>query len=247
MRIFVDIGNSNLKLASFNNGFENAVSIKYNKESLKDSISENIKKFSAPEEMFCVSVAGDHVQNQFSELCLETWNIVPKYLGVSKSFMGVTNAYEKFNQLGVDRWMAIIAAWNKVKNGVIVIDFGSALTIDIVNSKGKHQGGYILPGEYLMQKTLAINTNIHSEFGNEKFSLEPGVNTVECIVNGTGRATLGFIVDLYKSLNKNQSCKYRCLITGGGAQKYTGYLSIPHEYEPLLVFEGMKNVQETMI
>jgi type III pantothenate kinase len=244
LSIFVDIGNSNIKLVSYDKGFGKLVSIKYDKSLFKVSISEKIKEFSVPEEIFCVCVAEDHVKNEFSQLCLDKWNIAPNFLGASKSCLGVSNAYEDFNQLGADRWMAIIAAWDKVKDGVIVIDFGSALTIDIVNSEAKHLGGYILPSEHLMQKTLTVNTNIQSDFEDKKINFEPGVNTAECIENATVRATLSFIVDLHETLNEN--CKYRSLITGGGALKYLAYLSIPHEYEPLLVFEGMRLTKESM-
>ena len=60
--------------------------------------------------------------------------------------------------LGVDRWLALVAAWNMVRQPAVVADLGTAATLDFVAGDGRHVGGYIVPGPGLMAKALARDT-----------------------------------------------------------------------------------------
>ena len=60
--------------------------------------------------------------------------------------LGVTNGYEQPDRLGVDRWMALLGAAGMTDSDCIVIDAGSAITIDLLRGDGRHLGGAILPG-----------------------------------------------------------------------------------------------------
>ena len=59
---------------------------------------------------------------------------------VSAEAAGVTCGYKDFHQLGVDRWLALVAAYRKYAKPIIVVDAGSAVTIDIVDGDGLHLG-----------------------------------------------------------------------------------------------------------
>ena len=79
------------------------------------------------------------------------WSVEPEMITSSAAACGVTNSYTQFNTLGADRWSAIIAGAQRAKQAsgsmaVCVVDAGSALTIDLVDESGFHQGGYIVPG-----------------------------------------------------------------------------------------------------
>lgn len=240
MKLFVDIGNSKIKFVQFDDeNFGTVSSVKYDKSSVKNTISGPMSSLSSPVKVICINVAGERVSQQFTDLCREFWGLAPEYIVVSKSVSGVTNGYKDINQLGVDRWMAIVAAWNLVQDNVMVVDFGSALTIDLVNNQGIHQGGYLIPGDYLMTKSLLDNTEITPENGSDKFEFHPGTSTHECIINGTGRAIIGLIMDIYQSINASQQTHFQCVITGGGAVKILDHLPIPFDYQPMLVFNGM--------
>lgn len=73
---------------------------------------------------------------------------------------GVTIHYQDPSRLGADRWLAMLAAFSKSHGASIVIDGGTALTIDVLGVDGEHRGGYILPGLKMMTESLESNTGI---------------------------------------------------------------------------------------
>ena len=138
--------------------------------------------------------------------------------------------------------MAIIAAWHKYRCNLCVIDCGSAVTADVVSANGIHLGGYILPGQNMMIRTLAQNTGKISYSDPGKISGVPGQSTEECITNGTILAVSSFIDNTFKAFKQDNNDPSHCVITGGGAESILGQLSVNYDLEPLLVFEGMKIV-----
>ena len=75
------------------------------------------------------------------------------------SACGVTNSYRQPRRLGVDRWVAMIGAWSEFESSCLVVDAGTAVTIDAIDDTGQHLGGQILPGVALMARALASNTS----------------------------------------------------------------------------------------
>src|SRR5665811_873452 len=72
---------------------------------------------------------------------------------------GVRNGYSNAGQLGSDRWAALIAAWHLVRGKCLVVNCGTAITIDTLSEEGKFLGGLILPGVDLMRRSLVAATS----------------------------------------------------------------------------------------
>ena len=72
---------------------------------------------------------------------------------------GVVNGYADPSLLGVDRWVAVVGAYHRVRGAVVVADIGTAATIDVVAADGRHRGGYIVPGPRLMVASLLGGTS----------------------------------------------------------------------------------------
>ncbi len=70
----------------------------------------------------------------------------------------LTNAYADCGRMGVDRWLAMVAARQLTRQPVCVIDCGSASTVDFIAANGQHEGGYIIPGQHLMVQSLLKDT-----------------------------------------------------------------------------------------
>ena len=66
---------------------------------------------------------------------------------------GVTNAYAQPEKLGIDRWLGMIACYNLYSSGFCLAGCGTAITVDVVDSTGQHQGGLISPGLLLMKES----------------------------------------------------------------------------------------------
>ncbi len=244
MNLLVDIGNSHIKFAPFDRQFTNVTTVIYDKKMLRDSLLANeMASLPVPDSVVCINVAGKMIENQFVEQCCELWGKTPEFIHVCQYVSGVTNGYKNIDELGVDRWMAMIGAWNSIRGNVMVVDIGSAMTIDLVNGDGQHLGGYIVPGDYLMAKSLLYGTGIKLTPGGNRLSLQPGKTTEECIANGTARLLTSMIMDIYHSLNEGQQDIIQCVITGGGAINIIEQLSIPVVHQPMLVFDGMRIVK----
>ncbi len=77
---------------------------------------------------------------------------------------GVVNGYADPSLLGVDRWLAVIGAYQRVQGACVVADIGTAATVDVVAADGRHRGGYIVPGPQLMVASLLRGTSDLAEF-----------------------------------------------------------------------------------
>lgn len=132
-----------------------------------------------------VSVAGAEV-NQRLNLMFEQHGVPYQQARVHAEQQGLKNAYQQPDQMGADRWLAMLAGWKVYQNSVCVIDAGSAITIDWVAANGQHIGGYILPGLAMLKKSLLGQTAEvrWQQHESEMAQTVPGHNTAQCVEHG---------------------------------------------------------------
>jgi type III pantothenate kinase len=112
---------------------------------------------------------------------------------------GVRNGYSNAGQLGSDRWAALIAAWHLVRRKCMVVNCGTAITIDTLSGQGEFLGGLILPGVELMQSSLvAATSQLRLEQG--KYATFP-LNTADALFSGAIQACCGAIERQYVLLD----------------------------------------------
>lgn len=122
-----------------------------------------------------------------------------------KAQSGIVNSYLHPERMGIDRWLALIAAFNStqrvIKNsGVIVVDAGSALTVDVLSAEGQHLGGYIVPGILMAQGALFANTEQVIEYNDDINRLDEftrskmlGNNTKQCVEYGVIKQLIALV------------------------------------------------------
>lgn len=151
---------------------------------------------------------------------------------------GLVNAYLDCRQMGADRWHAMYGAWQKRKHGpgYTIVDAGSAITVDYVDSSGRHLGGYILPGLRMMLRSLKVDA-ARIGFDSEQVSdMRPGMSTGECVNHGLAWLS-GALIDRIHS----DSVEFGVpdiLVTGGDAERLL-HLGLAAKYHPSLVLEGL--------
>lgn len=151
-RLLLDLGNSRLKAA-----WQDSENLQILPIQEVDQIGLAIP--AQPDQIWLSSVA-DQAQteglvDQLSDLVTKIHQVkVPVY----QHYLPTKYAPE---QLGVDRWLAMLACYHESPGPCLVVDCGTAVTLDWVNSMGEHQGGYILPGLQMMQQALLQGTAIH--------------------------------------------------------------------------------------
>ncbi len=148
----------------------------------------------------------------------------------------LVNSYIKPETLGVDRWLAMLGAQQHYPDTeLLVIDAGTALTIDHLSASGEHQGGWIVPGIHMQQKAVTNYTARVFNRDQQQFQLAFAQDTAGCLQNGVFAAILAVI------RQANQLAPHaKMLLTGGDAAVLMPFLGdLPIEIEPLLIFRGM--------
>lgn len=169
---------------------------------------------------------------------------------------GVTNSYQYPERMGVDRWLAMIAAYRLFTdspskrqspfNGVLVVDAGSALTVDVIDGKGKHLGGYIVPGLRMAENALFSNTERVIQYKEDKSLTvsesrlnKLGNNTLQCVEYGLLNQMASFIQSIVL-----RYAGFRLVITGGDGQSLAALLSVENVIiDKNLVLKGLWQVR----
>lgn len=159
---------------------------------------------------------------------------------VSSQCSGLRINYADPSRLGVDRWLAMLAARALAPSACLVVDCGTALTLDRVSAEGEHEGGFILPGLALMRRSLEENTRIRLDSGYVPDSIELGNSTDAAVYHGTLAAAVALIQAQWSELNQ-ASTPARLVLTGGGAGELSRQLQAQAaETVPDLVLDGLQ-------
>ena len=165
---------------------------------------------------------------------LEALHAAPMWHATVSTLRYLINAYPKPQQLGVDRWLAMLAARAGNRGPVCVIDAGTAITIDLVSASGQHEGGYILPGVELMRRALTNETGRIQVPELASPMTQAGTDSVACVSAGIWHAALGGVQSVLA-----EHPEHAPLLTGGSADALLE-LGLNAESRPDLVLEGLR-------
>lgn len=191
--------------------------------------------------VWVASVAGQQADEELAGLLAGTFGTRPRFYYSTAEEAGLVNAYEEPRRLGVDRWLALIETWHRC-GASIVVDCGSALTLDAVAADGRHLGGYIVPGLEMLRESLAAGTAEVKVAEDSQAALAPGRSTAEGVRHGILRMTVAFIRDAVVELQQGVSDTCKVFITGGDAQRVAPVLALEAELAPDLVLDGLERV-----
>lgn len=155
---------------------------------------------------------------------------------------GVVNAYPDPGLLGIDRWLAVIGAYHRVRRACVVVDVGTAATVDVVSGDGQHRGGYIVPGPQLMVGSLLRGTRDLAAFS----ATSPPVsgtgfadNTRDAIERGCRLALAAWVERCLREAGRLLDDSPQLLLTGGALPELRPYLEVAGEEVPDLVLRGL--------
>ncbi len=192
-----------------------------------------------PRRVLATSVTGRRLRAALSGWCQAHWGLQPEFAFSERERLGLRNAYRDHRLLGVDRWLAMLAAWSRTRAACCVVDAGTALTVDLVDAGGQHLGGYIVPGAQLMAAALERRTADiarHSRAAPATFDVEarPGRNTAAAVAAGSRQALAGLVDRAMARLGGGA----RLYLSGGEAAALQPLLPSA-EHCPSLVLEGL--------
>lgn len=171
---------------------------------------------------------------------LGLFGLAPHWLVPSARQLGVINGYREPTQLGPDRWAALLAARARTKQAAVVVNVGTALTVDALCADGRFLGGVIVPGLPLMLQALAKGTaRLHRQPGN--YSPFP-TSTGDALMSGALDALAGTVERVAHRMVAAGEGEPRCLLSGGDADAVARRLDLAVEQVPSLVLEGLARV-----
>lgn len=188
------------------------------------------------------NVAGDAMERRLRAACADRASSF-ELVRAGAVCCGVSNGYAQPDQLGSDRWAALIGAWRRVRGACLVVNCGTATTVDALSAQGEFLGGLILPGIGLMQRSLAVGTAQLAEARGEVQNFPR--NTADAIHSGAICATVGAVKHQFDLLRaRARAGEMRCLLGGGAAEAIETQLDLPLERVDNLVLEGLQVIGE---
>lgn len=206
-KLLIDLGNTSLKYARFDKQDPFACI-----DSKSASLSDIDKIIAEASEVFICSVKSDK-ETQHVLTVLDDAELPYTLVETKAEEFGIRNSYPQIQNMGCDRWMAIIGASALTSSDIIVIDAGTAITCDFV-AKGQHVGGWIAPGLSMLRSAVVENTHRVFDFDGLQPELLPGNDTANCVANGALAQIIGMIMQassVMQSFTKN----FSVILTGG--------------------------------
>ena len=168
-----------------------------------------------------VSVRSDEETAQLVSLLEATFAIDCRAAEPVVMLAGVRNGYEQYQRLGLDRWLAIVGAYQLSRKASLVIDLGTAVTVDFVTADGAHLGGFICPGLPLMRTQLQTHTR-RTRYDSDEAAralegLLPGRTTAEAVERGCLLMLRGFVSSQVQMAAEVLGAEFDVFLTGGDA------------------------------
>ncbi len=233
MILEIDAGNSRIKWRFLRNGKNIGHGVLLTRDI--DELGADVESIGVPRLIRLSTVAGSQVSLAISALS-QKWGCELFSAKTTTCEAGVLCGYRDPSTMGVDRWLAMISAYHRIGGACVVVDAGSAITVDVVSDKGMHQGGYILPGLGLMRESLRLGTSDVRVASITKADVSLGLSTEEAVNHGA----LRMIVCLIESVaEETGAVPARVVLTGGDAGCLEPLLAVDVEVVPDLVLDGL--------
>ncbi len=251
MLLAVDIGNTNIALGVFDG--ENLIQhwkIRTEREKTSDEyeiILLNLLSLSHLEAERIKSVIISSVvppltpvfQN-LSENLLKTKSLV---VGPGLK-TGMSILYENPQEVGADRVVASVAAFEKYGGPAIIVDFGTATTFDAISKRGEYLGGAIAPGIQIAAEALYLKTAKLPRIEIKKPKQAVGRTTVASMQSGLYFGYIGLIGNIIKEISKELGEDINIIATGSFASQIYPDLASIEYLEPFLVLDGLRIIYD---
>ena len=241
----MDIGNTRTKFAVVNNGHIQVIAAIVNIDVEIKVEQDVLNTLTELKNIYICSVGSEELVKYLSNLFNNKFNIKITRLLTQVNFNGITNGYSNFKELGVDRWMAMLAVASK-NNNFAVICAGTAITVDLVINN-KHLGGYIVPTSKLLHNSLTKQTAllplVNKTSNNNQTVL--GRTTEEAIINGTNLMITSFINSVILDFKSKYGDDLSIHSTGGNYREFKILINHNVVYSEDLIFQGMQKVIES--
>lgn len=239
MRLAVDIGNTNIHIGVFEEDVMQSAHTVRSGSLLQTNLTQILYPaiFSRVQAVILASV------NPQAEACIIEY--IRKHSPVQPCRIGkeipipIPVLTESPEMVGVDRLVNAIAAFERTKNWTIVVDAGTAITIDGISENGSFLGGSIAPGIETSSRALHHATALLPLVSVNKPKNVLGKNTEEAIKSGVYWGTIGMVRHVIDLMSDEMNCQPTVIATGGNAPLLAQEIPIITTVLPYLTLEGI--------
>ncbi|ROQ17142.1 type III pantothenate kinase [Marinimicrobium koreense] len=184
-------------------------------ETVSSSVQDALPAGVVPDTVRVASVRPAADEARLVQWAQSQWRLTPWFARSLAECAGVVSAYSRPGRLGVDRWLALLAARQVSREAAVIVQAGTALTADLLDERGVHRGGYIAPGWQTMRRALDVGTaRVRSLQGPpERLQLAPANNTEGAVEAALSAMVVGFVQNACQQLERSS----RLIVAGGDA------------------------------
>ncbi len=181
--------------------------------------------------------------NSLEALCRKYFKLVPLVVGPGVK-TGMSIQYDNPKEVGADRIVNAVAAFDRWQCGMIVVDFGTATTFDVISASGEYQGGAIAPGVGISAEALFARA---SKLPRVEFSRPSQVvakNTVSSMQSGIFYGYVGLVEGIVTRIQEEVGQPLKVIATGGLAESIAEASAMIDSVEPFLTLEGLRIIYQ---
>lgn len=227
MKLLLDLGNTRLKWALqaqspdwFARGAQDW------QDDIGGSLAQAWAGLPRPTQIVAASVVDGAREDHVAEITQQIFGAAPHWLRTPASACGVRNAYAEPQRLGVDRFLAMVAAHAVHRTPCVLVSAGTALALDALSAEGQHLGGLIAPGVRLMQQSLLHSTaQVRPQRAGD--ILELADNTADAVTSGCWQAAAALIERFHGQMLARLGAGSTLILDGGDAEQLASMLSLP--------------------
>ncbi len=243
MILLLDIGNTRIKWGCLIGGeFQSGGAQSRGEGDVASMVAAVQARHCRPLHVVVSNVADEAYREQLYRVVSKAWGCQVEMTATQAAAFGVVNGYDEPHRLGVDRWLALIAARQLCDGALCIVDCGTALTVDLLTAKGVHLGGMIVPGMSLLQGTLVKNTaglDVISDGQGDGGMHFMARNTADAISAGACYSSVALIDRVFADAQQSLGEGISLLLTGGDASMLRPHLQCEGVLEPDLVLKGV--------
>ncbi len=244
MILVVDVGNSSIKWNIYDAAHKRfqlpPQSFLWRTDDLPAVLKNHWSGLKDIDSALIANVAGQTLQHVLQEWLQTQWGVQTRVIHTESQAFGVRNGYQTPSQLGVDRWLAVLAASHLApKKSVCVAQCGTAITVDTVTAQGNHKGGLIVPGPQTMKNALLQQTH-GVKISHHDVGVSPFTDSTSAAVNhGVLLAAIAFIDRAVDDIETELEGEVVKIISGGDAPTISEHSRHTFMLEPELVLKGL--------
>lgn len=248
MLIAVDIGNTNITLGIFDGDvLKETFRMESDMNTSEKDYTFLIKKLTSKYDINKCIIASvvDELTPIIQKVCEDLFKTKSLIVSANIKLPFTMHNVAKSEEIGADRIVNAAYAVLKHKQPVIIVDFGTATTLEIINSEKDFIGGVIMPGLKMQMKSLYQNTSKLPNIEIADSENVMGLNTRDCMLSGVIRGTAYAIDGFIKNIEAELGEKPFLVATGGYCELVTKYMDCKHiEVRRSLTLEGLRLLYE---